>query len=742
MKPNLFVGCSFATLVVSLGCLPSSAYAQTAASAAAQQPATGQSQGTTTDAPNSSGVADIIVTAQRRSESVQNVPISIVAVSGDSLVKSGVTTLDGIQRLAPGLTTTTVGSGFVSYTFIRGGGTNNVDPGSDPSVAYFVDEIYIGGTQGLQFDLFDVDHVEVLKGPQGTLFGRNAASGAISVITKRPTTDFHGEAHLEYGNYNSLLEKASLSGPLNSAKTLLFRVSESYRRHDAFSQNLNGKADPGNIDAGGVRGQLEYRADGLSVLLSADFFKARNGQTNQNETTANVSANVNPALPVLPGQNFYDRYYDYIGFENQDVHNFSGRIEVDTPIGQLTSISAYRYNYFRRNQDNDGTNYDGQVQFYREKDRTFSQELRLVGDAGERFHYVLGGFYYHANTDFSFVTKFGADYPIPVLRRLTLSDVSNYKTDSYAAFGQLTFDLTRQLSVVAGGRYTEDHKKNFRTVNRFGTLYTVNPNVTFRDFTPAITVNYKPSAAILAYASYREGFKSGGWQTLGPATPTIANTPFLPEYVKSYEVGLKTTLLDRRVQANVALFRSDISNQQITRITPLTATTPAITQIDNAGRTRAQGIDGMLTIRPIPELVLSANATYQHARFRQYLTNGVSLAGNHQTRSPDFSGYFSAQYTATLGDFGSLSLLGEYSRRSIIYFDPANNQTPGLNQPGYGIGNLRLTLTPASLPLDISAFVRNVGKTKYYTNIVVTPPSGIGPPGEPRIYGVALNFKF
>ena len=149
-----------------------------------------------------------------------------------------------------------------------------------------------------------------------------------------------------------------------------------------------------------------------------------------------------------------------------------------------------------------------------------------------------------------------------------------------------------------------------------------------------------------------------------------------------------------------------------------------------------------MTVRPISELLLSAGVTYQHARFRRYITNNISLAGKHQTRSPDFSGYFSAQYTLPLGDFGSLALLGEYTRRSKIYFDPANNQLPGLNQPGYGIGNLRLTLTPAGLPLDVSAFVRNVGKTKYYQNIVVTPPSGIGPPGEPRTYGVALNFKF
>ena len=742
MKPTLFGGCSFAALFACLGCLPAIAQAQTAASAAGQQPATRQSSGAVTDAPNSTGVADIIVTAQRRAESVQNVPISIVAVSGDSLIKSGVTTLDGIQRLAPGLTTTTVGSGFVSYTFIRGGGTNNVDPGSDPSVAYFVDEIYIGGTQGLQFDLFDVDHVEVLKGPQGTIFGRNAASGAISVITKRPTTDFHGEAHLEYGNYNSLLEKASVSGPLNSAKTLLFRVSESYRRHDAFSKNLNGKADPGNIDGGGVRGQLEYRGDDLSVLLSADFFKARNGQTNQGETTANVAANVNPALPVLPGQTFYDRYWDYIGYENQDVRNVSGRIELQTPIGLLTSISAYHYNNFRRNQDNDGTNYDGQTQLYREKDRTFSQEVRLVGDVSDSLHYIAGLYYYHAVTDFSAIINFGRDYPLAVLRGLNVSDISTIRTNSYAAFGQATYDFTPKLSLVVGGRYSSDRKEDQRTVTRFGVPFTVDPRVTFRDFTPAVTVDYKPVSGVLAYLSYREGFKSGGFQTLAPATAAIAGTPFLPEHVKSYEAGLKTTFLDRRVLFDLAVFQSDLDNQQVTRITPLTATSPSLTQIDNAGRTRARGVDFTLTLRPIPQLTLSANGTYQHARFRQYITNGIDLAGNAQTRSPDFTRYFSAQYDLPLGNVGQLSLFGEYSERSRIFFDAANTTTAGLYQPGYGIGNLRLTFTPARLPIDVSAFVRNVGKTQYYQNIVVTPPSGIGPPGEPRTYGLALNARF
>lgn len=685
-----------------------------------------------------SGIGDIVVTAQRRSESVQNVPISITAVTGESLIKSGVTNLNGLQRLAPGLSISTVGSGFVSYTYIRGGGTNQGDLGSDPSVAYFVDEIYLGGTAGLQTDLFDIDRVEVLKGPQGTLFGRNASSGAISIVTKRPSATFNGEVNLEGGSYGNFLGRGSITGPLTSDGGLRYRVSAAYHRRDPITKNLAGTGDPGAINSGGIRGQLEYERGDVTFLLTGAYYKARNGMTNSFLSGPSVAGYVDPTLPEPTNQSFFRHYYDLNGYENQDLKDVSGRIEWHTPIGTVTSISAYRDSKFRRLQDQDATLYNAFVLNTYERDKTFSQELRLTGDAASRIHYVLGLYYYHANTFSNFTVPAGPAFPVAIVRGRTAVDESHITTNSYAAFGQVGYDITDKLNLTLGGRYTTDHKEDQRTVQGFlGAPYSVDPTPTFRNFSPAVTLNYKPTHGILAYFSYRRGFKSGGFQGLLPSTAALAATPFLPENVASYEAGLKTTLFDRRVIANIALFRSDITNQQVSR--NITLTTVAI---DNAGQTRADGIDLQLTVKPVPALTLSTNVTAQRARFQRYQTGVLNLAGNHQLRSPDFSGYFAAEYAASLSEAGALTFRGEYSYQTKIYFDPANSTQAGLFQPAYGLGNLRVTYAPSRFPVELAVFVNNVGDRHYAQNIAISGPTGVYAPGDPRTVGAALRYRF
>lgn len=693
------------------------------------------SNGANDEAP----VGEIIVTAQRRAENVQKVPISIAVVSGDTLVSQGVMSSDGIQRLAPGLSMSTVGTGFVSYTYMRGGGTNQIDPGSDPSVAFFVDEVYITGASGLQFDLFDIDHVEVLKGPQGTLFGRNAASGAISIVTKRPSSTFGGNAHLEYGEYNSLLARASVTGPLTSDGALSFRLSGAYRSQDAFTKNLTGGKDPGDVDSGGARGQLQYKSGPLTILLAGDYFKARNGQTNQFISSANVAALVDPTLPQPTNQSFYAHYYNLIGYENQDVYNLSGRIELETGIGTITSVSAYRHNKFKRRQDQDGTLYDSFDLFSSEKDKTFSQELRIVGDAAnDKVHYVAGVYYYDGEIDSVFVVKAGPAFPNAGFRGRTSTDSRTLSTKSYAAFGQLTYDLTDQFGVTIGGRWTKDKKDDDRAVSIFGLInYTATPKKSWTAFTPSATLNFKPTEDVLTYFSYRRGFKSGGFQALLASSATVANIPFNPEKVDSYEFGVKATLLDRTLTANLALFRSDITDQQVSR-------TISATQIyiDNAGETRAEGLDFEFVARPSRRLTVTASGTYQKAKFRKFQSGAISYKGKHQLRSPDFAGYFAIDYRMPLGDFGDLALHADYSERSEQFYDLANTKLPGLYSPAYGVGNLRATLEPSALPIKISAFVKNVGNKHYYQNIAANGQSGLAVPGAPRVFGGAIDFEF
>ena len=734
--------CSVIAMLTTVGLASPQAHAQDARATTDQPTSAAAGQNEAVDAASqadqSAGVQDIIVTAQRRSESAQTVPISIAAVSGDTLVKTGVDGIGGLERVAPGLTISAVGSGFVSYTYIRGGGTNQIDPGSDPSVAYFVDEVYIGGTAGLQFDLFDIDHVEVLKGPQGTLFGRNASSGAISVVTRRPSDKFSGNFNLEGGKYGYLVGRGGVTGPINSDGSLRYRVSGVYKRRNPFTENLSGGPDPDKVRTGGARGQLEWVSGDLDVLASADYLRVRNGQTNQFISTADRSGWVNGALPLQPNQSFFKHYYDVDGFEHQTLYDASLRVELTTPIGSITSLSAYRNSRFTRSQDQDATSYDGYILNSDEHDKTFSQELRLAGDSG-RLRYVGGLYYYHATIDSVFDIIADAAFPTAAVRGRRARDQRTLTTDSYAAFGQVTYEVTDALDLTAGARFTEDRKEDDRSVRGFFavTPFQVDPKANFRAFNPAGTISYKPRPGLLAYFSYRQGFKSGGFQGLLPGTPAIAGTPFKPEDVTSYELGVKSAFLDRRVRANVALFRADITNQQISRIASASSVL-----IDNAGRTRTDGVDVSLTVKPVSALTLTADGTLQHARFKKFLNGAISYAGNHQLRSPDFTGFFSAEYEAQLSDGSAVTLRGDYSYKSKTFYDAANSSFSGIFQPGYGVANARLTYTPISLPVELSAYVKNVTNKHYFVNVAVAGATGLATPGEPLTFGGSLNLRF
>jgi iron complex outermembrane recepter protein len=686
----------------------------------------------------SASVEEVVVTAQKRSERLQNVPISINALTDDAIRKSNITSLDSVQRYAPGLTMSTVGSGFVSYTYLRGAGTNQIDAGSDPSVAFFIDEVYIAGTPGLQFDLFDAERIEVLKGPQGTLFGRNAAAGAISITTKKPMPTFGAELYGEVGDYDAFTMRGNVTGPLTKDGSLLGRVSIGYRRRGAFTENLAGGSDPGDIDSIGGRAQLEYVFNDGSFLVTAEHIRARNGMTNQFLASATktglVAASVVPTLPA--GEDFYKHFYNVVGFENQDLSAVTGRLELGTRLGRLTSITAYRDNEFDRVQDQDGTIAASYKLSTASRDKSFSQEVRLADDPG-RLHWVAGLYFFRGSTVRSDQIDAGPSFPTVVAQNRTAIDSGRITTDSYAAFAQATYDLTERLGLTLGGRYTIDRKHDERSVQGLlAPIFFVNPHARWSSFDPAATISYKINPSLMTYLSYRQGYKSGGFQTLLPSTAAIAATPFEPEKVRSYEAGVKSEWFDRKLQVNVALFRADISNQQILRIGAV-----AVQTIDNAGATRTDGADVSIAVVPVAGLRFDANMTFQRARFRTYQNGALSYAGNHQLRSPDFMGSYGAEYGMNVAN-GTLTLRGEYTYRSTEYYDAANTVGTGLYQPGYGLVNARLSWMPASGAWEVAAFAKNLGDEKYLRNIAVSGTTGLAVPGDPLTFGVSFRATF
>jgi iron complex outermembrane receptor protein len=699
--------------------------------------ATGAASAQETTTNDSGGFGEVIVTAQKRSENLQDVPISIAAVSAETLERSGIVTLDAVQRVAPGMNMSAIGSGFVSYTYIRGAGTNVIDSGADPSVAFFVDEVYLSGTAGLQFDLLDVARVEVLKGPQGTLFGRNAAAGAISIITKPPEGEFNAWASADAGNYDFIAVRGGITGPISADGAWRYRLSGAHRERGAYTENPAG-VDPGFIDNYTARGQLEYKDTNFLFRLTGDYFTSDNGMTNHFLSTTNAAGFLNAgAAAALPtDQSFYRRYYNVNGFERQDTYAVNARMEWDLPFATLTSITAYRDSTFERLQDQDGSRADGYALGSNEQNKTFSQELRLSHDS-DTFHWILGAYYYDGKIDRADTLDSGPDFAVPALQNSFGTYGQKINTTSYAVFGQATFDFTNDVSLTLGGRYTSDKKESDQRTDPLGPvpLYTVRLTPDWDSFDPAAILQWQVSDDIMLYGSYRQGFKSGGFQSL-PGNLALASSVYSPEDVSSYEVGVKSQWLDRHLQVNAALFRADISNQQILRIP-----SAGVTIIDNAGETFADGIDLSISALVTPNLRFDLNTTVQKARFSEYISNGVDFAGNHQLRSPDTSVSFVGEYTVPLTDLGDLRLRGEYSYQSDTYFDAANTSSLNAFQPSYSLVNARVTYEPSQGNWDISIFGKNLTDEEYFRNVAISGPSGLGTPGDPLTYGVSVNWR-
>lgn len=701
-------------------------------------------------AQDTGGLEEIVVTAQKVVESLQKVPISIAAVDAETLVRAGADNLDAVQQLTPGMTIAAIGSGFVSYTYIRGAGTNVLTSDAEPSVAYYVDEVYQAGTSGLMSDLLDIERVEVLKGPQGTLFGRNAAAGAVSMTTKRAEETFNAWTSAEVGNYDAWALKGGLTGPISADGKWRYRLALGTRERDGFTENKAGGRDPGFVDQQMSRGSLEYVGDSFTARASADYFTSDNGMTNQSPSTAYaycgdiMNAAACASLPpgsLPPDADAFHTYYDVDGFEQQDTWSTTLRLEWNLGFATLTSISAYRDNQFDRLADYDATAKSAFVLGTSEENQSFSQELRLSNSA-DRLSWIAGVFYYDTSTDRLDTAPIGPDFVVPAFAALPGSYHQDLEVKSYAAFGQLTYNFTDAFGVTLGGRYTKDEKDSTQTNDPFGPVpqYTVRHSPEWDSFDPSLSLQYQVNPSLLLYASARQGFKSGGFQSLA-GSQAVASNVYDPEEVRSYELGMKSRWMHDRVQLNLAAFRTVIDDQQILRLPQV-----GVTIIDNAGKTSTDGVDVSFTALPLPELRFDVNATIQKARFDEYDTlvagQPASYADNHQLRSPDQTVSFTGEYTIPLQSSANVRLRAEYFHQSKVFFDAANSSYDGAFQPGYDVWNGSITYVAPDGTYDVSLYGKNLADEEYYRNVAIQGRYGLAVPGDPMTYGLRFSWRY
>lgn len=716
-----------------------------------------------------SNLGDIVVTARKREETLQSVPATISAVTGDLLADAGVNQLSDISKQVTGLGFAQLG-GAQPLLSVRGDfnriGSFVAGTGIFVEGAYATRFLQLGQTP------IDVDRVEVLKGPQSTLYGKNTIAGAINIIYGKPTFDWHGSIEAGYGqssvaNENIWHAQAMISGPLID-DLLAVRFVASHSERDGFLRDRVSGIRGLGYDVDTYRAKLLFRpASGLEIELTgsyteSDIPRADNLLFQPGRIVPYSRAGFNQAA-VTFGPTIWDWRSDVVPYSRSKNWYVNGEIRLDTPIGQIVSITNYQHSRLDQLTNLDTTQFLIARQQVVDRDSAFAQELRLVG-AGGGFQW-LAGLYYLNDRDT------GLGQRIDFLEDSTQRSASGIArqvvdvptlTKTYAAFGQLGYDITNKLNVLGGLRYSEDHLSapfNFAFVRTDGTTPGAINNLerkrNFSSLTGNATVTYRPNRDVSVYGSYSTGTKAGGFGTAGSVTGALIS--FEEQFVRAYEVGVKSDLLGRTLRLNVSAFLNKYSNLQIARNVTVTDAggnvlgTFNVTQ--NAARSRVPGVDVEAVIAPNRNFRVGINYTYQDAKIFDYvfdstprpgLPNGIILQNVPIPRSPKHTINTSVNYNADLGD-GRLSLGANLAFKSSFSNDiavvvPSTVLTAPL--PSYETVNLQAGYEWSNF--ELRGYVNNVFNRQYAVSAQIVSPAfhPLQTPGEPRTFEITAKYKF
>jgi iron complex outermembrane receptor protein len=721
--------------------------------------------GAVAETPAAATDGEILVTAQRRSERMQDVTASISAFGDSTIKEAGISSLSSIAPRVPGFY---FGSFGISrpQLYIRGIGTRQFDPGSEASVGVFVDEIYLGRTGGSFGTIKDVERIEVLKGPQGTLYGRNTIAGAINVITKDPTDVLSGEFEAGIGNRGAYNLLGAISGPI--AEGLSVRAVGWRTFNHGYTQNLTTGRHTQGIENYGGRLKLRWEpSDRISFNIAGEIGRD-DGTSFQAESLGNIT---NPSAVFLgrPGVSYTATPDPYRDFLNQDpiydrnVESVVGKADFAADFATITSITSYRHSRFRESRDFDFTPLDILRQDIDEQTKQFTQEIRITSDpsgplsAGGNLDWIVGAFYYHDRSERLEQLSFRADSAVAFATGTNRQDdtvTGDYTTKSIAVFGQATYRLPAGFEVTVGARWTEDRKRAdfIGTTTAPGLPLVVSAfNVQdvgrkWSSFDPKVVLAYKPNADLNIFASYGKGFKSGGFQ-YSPFSAAQAGIIFDPEKLNAYEVGVKSRWLDGRLIVNLGGFYYDYKNLQVSRITALPPPAAAATLITNAASSTIKGGEAEVSYKLTDGLSVDLAYAYTDAKYDDYVFNStVSFSGTRMVRAPKHSLNLGVQNRLEFGGDSSLLLRADYAYLSTFYFEPGEGKAiygttvPLSREKGYGLLNLRATY--AFSDWRVSLFMNNATDKYYRRTSNALPGQSFSFAGEPRSYGLTVGKTF
>jgi iron complex outermembrane recepter protein len=750
-----------------------------------QAPSSNLGAGEQTSAPEDVSLQEIVVTAQRRAERLQDVPLSISAISGAALEASGVTRLSDIRGATPNLYLQDTGGVYNNPPIIRGITSSGDGIAFDPALAVYVDGVLLSRPAVFNQELVDIDRLEVLRGPQGTLYGRGAVGGAINVITKKPANDFTAKANAEYGNYDAWRLNGAVSGPVISDK-LFFGLSGNVSERDGYFSDVLRGGDIGGLKSRSVRGRLRALvAESTEINLTADWSLDRTTagylvQPIGDGTVAGAIGVPLAALGYVP-RDPLDREiaYDADSSERLSQWGVAGTIDHDFGEGfALTSITSYREYGSLRRQDTDRTEVPLLAALLDEKTWQFSQEIRIVTPQDKPLRFT-GGLYYFAQNarerislDYlpffadlvgAFIPpELGGPFAPGTFTGQNQTSRSTVKTRSYAAFGELTYAFNSKFDITGGLRVTREEKTLDLGQTVAGTPVPIAPlfgtdnfgpivqNYGETDFSPSFTLRFRPVPELNTYIRVARGFRPGGFNS---RLPTVVNgvaeqLSFNAENVWNYEAGIKLRGLNNRLTLDLAIFRMDQRNKQVPIFDGTRET------VRNAGGVRSEGFEVELGLRPTSDLRFSVGAGYTSAIYRNFrysfidqgtvppTTVVVDNSGLRQEGTPQWTVNSAVDFDRPLSDNLRLN-----AHLDVNLVDKVEFVLPAIQELTAGSyvlvnGSIGVTINDR---LSISVFGRNLFNEVYfaqgYSNTSFT---GLNyrSPGVPRTYGLRVGFNF
>jgi len=699
-------------------------------------------------AASATNLDSITVTARKREETLQEVPVAVTAFTSEALDKLNVQDIGDLGAQVPNLTIYAArGTSSTVTAYIRGIGQSDPTWGADPGVGIYLDDVYIARPQGALLDVFDVSRIEVLRGPQGTLYGKNTIGGAIKYISRGLPTQTEGFAQMTVGNYGQLDAKAAIGGPLGGADSgLRARVAVASLNRDGFGENTFNGQPVSDKQINAARFNLgAYAGDDLDIQFALDWIDDQSGMRGSKMLAPN------PFLPTFPPMD--DRYDIRSGMRNLNSVETKGASA--TVNWRPSEDVTFKYVLAKRESDSEGNiDFDSTPVKLADVGGTYtdsqvSNEVQLNYDAGGRVRGVVGVYHFSGEAGGQIQNNyFSAQFA---------DNQGKVLTESTALYADWTFDLTQKLKLDLGARYNDEDKRAV-VLNR---LY-ADPSFTrpvavtadfdkktnFSNVSPKVSLDYQITPDIMIYGLATRGFKSGGYniRANAVAVPRSAE-PFDDETVDSFEIGSKMAFLDQRLFLNLSAFHNKYKDIQLSVFTGIDTNGDGIDDsffgdFTNAGAGTINGLELEYQYLPNQHWLISGNLAWLDAKYDEYMDRGVNVADQMKfTNAPDFSGALNVEYRTDLANGGNVSARVSYSYQSEVW--PTTDLSPVIRQDAYGLLNAGV-VWKLDDAWTFSLQGTNLADKEYRTTGYNIPAVGtlLGFYGPPRQYSLSVRYDF